>query len=82
MVHAFNLPPASQGLAYQLWFLGSGAPVPGGTFDSDPDGHALATLDGPPEGLVLAGAAVTVEPAGGSRQPTSAIIVSGVVGPE
>jgi anti-sigma-K factor RskA len=27
----------------------------------------------------LAGAAVTVEPAGGSPQPTSAIIVSGTV---
>jgi anti-sigma-K factor RskA len=82
IVHAFNLPPAAEGLVYQLWFLGSGAPVPGGTFNSDPDGHALATLDGPPEGLVLAGAAVTVEPAGGSPQPTSAIIVSGAVGPE
>jgi anti-sigma-K factor RskA len=82
IVHAFNLPPAAQGLTYQLWFLGSGAPVPGGTFNSDPDGHALATLDGPPEGLVVAGAAVTVEPAGGSPQPTSAIIVSGAVEPD
>jgi anti-sigma-K factor RskA len=79
IVHAFNLPPVAQDRVYQVWFLGDGAPVPGGTFNSDPDGHALRTVDAPPAGLVLAGAAVTVEPAGGSPQPTSAIIVSGTV---
>jgi anti-sigma-K factor RskA len=82
IVHAFNLPPADEGLVYQLWFLADGPPVPGGTFQSDPDGHALATVDGPAEGLVLRGAAVTIEPAGGSPQPTSPIIVSGAVGPD
>lgn len=82
VLHAFNLPPAGVGRVYQLWFLGGGAPLPGGTFDSDPDGHALTTLEGPPEGFALAGAAVTVEPAGGSPRPTSAIVVSGAVAPE
>jgi anti-sigma-K factor RskA len=82
IVHAFNLPPAPNGLAYQLWFLGGGAPVPGGTFNSDPDGHGLATLDGPPEGLAWTGAAITVEPAGGSPQPTSPIVLSGAVAPQ
>jgi anti-sigma-K factor RskA len=80
IVHSFNLTPAESGRAYQLWFLGSGAPVPGGTFNSDPDGHGLATLDGPPPGMTWTGAAVTIEPAGGSPRPTSPIVVSGTLG--
>lgn len=79
MLHAFNLPPAGQGREYQLWFLRDGGVVPGLTFNSDPDGRALVTLPGPPEGLELLGAAVTEEPAGGSSQPTSAIIVAGTI---
>lgn len=82
VLHAFNLPPAAQGRAYQLWFLRDGAPVPGGTFNSDPDGHALVTVAGPPADLTLIGAAVTDEPAGGSAQPTTTPVVVGTIGGE
>lgn len=77
VLHAFNFPPAAAGRVYQLWFLHDGAPVPGGTFNSDPDGRAVVTLQGPPAAIELLGAAVTEEPVGGSSLPTSAIIVSG-----
>jgi hypothetical protein len=81
ILHAFNLPPAPRGREYQLWFLGGAAPVPGGTFNSDIAGRALVTLDVPPGTPELTGAAVTEEPAGGSTQPTSPILVSGAVAP-
>lgn len=77
VLHAFDLPQAPSGREYQLWFLRDGGVVPGGTFNADPDGHALVTLPGPPADITVLGAAVTEEPAGGSPQPTSAIIVSG-----
>lgn len=77
VLHAFNLRPAGQGRTYQLWFLRDGAPVPGGTFNADPDGHALVTLPGPPPDVTLRGAAVTDEPEGGSPQPTTPPIVAG-----
>jgi anti-sigma-K factor RskA len=81
ILHAFNLPPAQPGREYQLWFLGGAAPVPGGTFNSDVAGRALVTLDVPPGTPEVSGAAVTMEPAGGSPQPTSPILVSGTVAP-
>ena len=44
-------------------------------------GRALVTLDVPPGTPELTGAAVTEEPAGGSSQPTSPILVSGTLEP-
>jgi anti-sigma-K factor RskA len=77
VLHASNLPPAPEGGAYQLWFVGSGAPIPGGTFDTEADGSAVVTLAGPAAGEAFEGAAVTLEPEGGSATPTPPIIMSG-----
>ena len=79
VLHAFALDPAPTGREYQLWFLSDGAAVPASTFNADPDGHRLVTLPGPPEGMEIQGAAVTVEPIGGSAQPTTPIILLGNV---
>ncbi|HET7585013.1 MAG TPA: anti-sigma factor [Gemmatimonadaceae bacterium] len=80
VLHAYGLPPAPTGRVYQLWFLGAGAPIPGGTFNSESNGSAVATMDGPPSGAAFTGAAITQEPAGGSSAPTSPIIVAGTLG--
>jgi anti-sigma-K factor RskA len=66
-----GLPPAPAGHTYELWYLGGAhtSPVPAGTFNPDPSGHATAVLTGTIAGA--AGIAVTVEPAGGSPAPTT-----------
>ena len=54
----------------QLWAIRDGVPTSMGTFTPDADGHVAAVMEGlvePPDTIY----AVTIEPAGGSPQPTS-----------
>jgi anti-sigma-K factor RskA len=77
IVHGFRLKPVPSGKAYQLWFIKDGAPVPSVTFKPEPDGHAKVEHVSVPEGGALSAAAITVEPEGGSAQPTSPIVMLG-----
>ncbi|MEO8448159.1 MAG: anti-sigma factor [Gemmatimonadota bacterium] len=82
IVHAFRLTPAPAGKVYQLWLMRDGKPIPSVTFNSSPDGHALVTSFELPPGGGFNAAAVTVEPTGGSLQPTTPVIMFGsVAGP-
>jgi anti-sigma-K factor RskA len=74
IVTAFDLPTAPSGKTYQLWALAKGkAPVSMGTFNTDPRGRVATVL---PVGKDIAESGfiddcgLTVEPAGGSPQPT------------
>jgi len=58
--------PAS-GRVYQLWLQKDGRMVPAGTMHGA--GNQAVLLDGDLAGATAVG--ITVEPAGGSRQPTS-----------
>lgn len=81
VLHAFELYPPDAGTVFQLWFLdGDGTVIPSQTFTTAADGHGLVSVAGPanPDGLV--GAAVSVEPADGSDQPTTTPILYGEVG--
>ncbi|MFD3442261.1 anti-sigma factor domain-containing protein [Streptomyces sp. NPDC058685] len=63
-----GLPELPADKVYEAWFVGSGGPVPAGLL-SRKSGRQLAVLDGP---VAQAQAvAFTVEPAGGSKQPTT-----------
>ena len=80
VLHAFELQPAPTSREYQLWFLPrDGAPIPAITFSSDADGHRLVTLPGPPADVEIIGAAVTIEPVGGSTVPTPPIMLLGEI---
>ena len=80
IVHAFNLPPAPAGRAYQLWLLPrQGNPIASRVFNTEGDGHGLEQAITVPADADLAGFALTVEPEGGSPQPTSAIVLSGLL---
>ncbi len=73
IITAFNVPPAPAGKTYQLWAIRNGqAPISMGTFETDASGHALAIV--PVGNIADAGyidnCAMTLEPAGGSKQPT------------
>lgn len=80
IVHAFRLAPASAGRVYQLWLMPkSGNPIASRTFNTESDGHALVESVDVPEGEIIAGFAVSIEPEGGSPQPTSAPILYGAI---
>ena len=65
-----DAPDAEQVL--QLWAIADGQPASMGTFVPEVDGHVAFVMEGTePEGVQYA---VTVEPEGGSEQPTSDIV--------
>ena len=65
---AEDMPRAPEGRTYQIWVIEGDVPEPGGLFE--PRGDSVAAIVEKPldEGDVIA---VTIEPAGGSRQPTT-----------
>lgn len=65
---AENIPSVPEDQTFQIWVIEDGTPEPGGTFRPE-DGTTAAALDTPITGAEAV--AVTVEPAGGSDQPTS-----------
>jgi anti-sigma-K factor RskA len=65
-----GLPAAPAGHTYQLWYMGAGGSVvSAGTFNPDANGHVAEVLDGTIGSASAVG--VTVEPAGGSKTPTT-----------
>jgi anti-sigma-K factor RskA len=79
VLHASKLRPVPAGRTYQLWFIKDGKPVPSVTFDVAPAGEALVPrVTVPSEGQISA-AAVTEEPAGGSPQPTTPVLLVGTL---
>jgi anti-sigma-K factor RskA len=69
-----GMPPAPDGKTYQLWYVGpSGAATSAGLLGVDAEGSGQALMAGaatPPDKV-----AMTVEPAGGSAQPTTEPLV-------
>lgn len=80
IVHALRLRPVPAGKSYQLWFIQKGKPVPSVTFKVGADGRTLLRQVIVPADGVSA-AAVTLEPEGGSAQPTSPILLLGKLTP-
>lgn len=79
LAHGFKLKQVPEGRAYQLWFIKDGKPVPSVTFKPEPDGHAKVEKIPVPSGEGVSAAAITVEPEGGSAQPTSPIVLVGAL---
>jgi len=78
-VVAANLPPAPEGKTYQLWFVTPDAKISAGLLKTDGRGHGFSVVPVPPDVTNVAAAAITLEPAGGSPQPTSPIYTMGKV---
>jgi hypothetical protein len=65
-----RLPSIDSSKTFELWIIpAKGNPIPAGTFQSQPDSTAVYVRPGPVENA--SAIAVTVEPAGGSTQPTT-----------
>jgi anti-sigma-K factor RskA len=70
-----NLPRLDAGQTFELWVIpAKGKPIPDGLFRSQPDATAVFVWPGPVEDA--AAVEVTVEPQGGSAQPTTKPLIS------
>ena len=70
-----DLPSAPAGKTYQAWYIVDGHPSSAGVMDVGQDGDLIASGMQPMAGTAVV--AFTLEPTGGSDQPTSAPIISG-----
>ncbi len=78
LAHVFRLKPAPAGRDYQIWALVDGKPVSLAVFNSDAAGHALVEVEGIARSVRgVTAVLVSVEPSGGSLQPTSAPFLAG-----
>jgi anti-sigma-K factor RskA len=75
-----NLPQPPAGKIYQLWFVTASAKVSAGLIQPDSTGRGFAVVQVPAEIGKIAAAAITLEPAGGSPQPTLPIYALGKIG--
>ena len=75
-----TLKPAPEGSDYQVWIVGPSAKVSAGLLAPDSNGHAFAVLDIDPGIQKVLAIMVTVEPRGGSQQPTTPAVGLGRFG--
>jgi anti-sigma-K factor RskA len=73
---AENMPPAPEGKTYQIWVIKGDTPKPSGLFEPK-GGSIAAVVENPVEGADAV--AVTIEPEGGSRKPTTDPMLVGEV---
>ncbi len=80
VLYVHSLPELSPDEVYQLWYLddASDAPTPGGTFTVDANGNGVIAVN--PDTPLYDGVALTTEPEGGSKAPTSSILLQGRLG--
>jgi hypothetical protein len=69
-----RLPALPANMTYQLWLLTDGLPVNGGTFAPDESGRVTFTGTAPRIPRAVTGAALTLEPAGGSQVPSDRLL--------
>jgi hypothetical protein len=72
-----NLPPVPAGKVYQLWMVTPDAKISAGLIEPDARGHGFAIVDVPANVSQIQAAAITLEPQGGSPQPTMPIYAIG-----
>lgn len=73
-----GLKPVGREQVYELWFIASSGPQPAGLFRPGDAGRAVHLLTGADLTAIHA-VGITLEPRGGSRQPTSNPVLTGEV---
>src|SRR5262249_15749570 len=71
VIYIFDLPAPPSDKDYQLWYVTKNAKISAAVFRTEEQGRTVLNLTLPPDALTgLAATAVTLEPRGGSPQPT------------
>lgn len=76
---ASHLPPLAANQSYQLWLIADGTPQSMEVFDVNTSGDALIWIERLPSTGAENLLGITVEPAGGSQQPTSNPLAVGTI---
>jgi anti-sigma-K factor RskA len=80
VIYIFDLPAPPSDKDYQLWYVTKNAKISAAVFRTDASGRTVLKLTLPPTAMAgLAATAVTLEPKGGSAQPTSNIYLKGAI---
>jgi hypothetical protein len=75
-----GLPPLPQSETYKLWLIPSdGEPIPAGLVRVEKSGATTVSIDMIDKAQDFAAVGVSIEPAGGSPQPTGPIVLLGIV---
>jgi anti-sigma-K factor RskA len=74
-----GLPALDETRQYQLWLIRDGRRTSGGVFSVDPAGYGVLHVDSPAPLAAYDGFGVTIEPHGGSPEPTGAKVLGGSV---
>ncbi|MDQ5853811.1 MAG: anti-sigma factor [Chloroflexota bacterium] len=70
VLYVKNLPPLPSGQVYQIWLMQRGQALSLGTFTVDQDGRAWQLIQPPAPVMAPQRISITIEPVGGSAQPT------------
>jgi hypothetical protein len=80
VIYIYNLPAPPTDKDYQLWYVTKDAKISAAVFRTNEQGEYELKLTLPPEVVNgLAATAVTLEPKGGSQQPTGNIFLKGAI---
>ncbi len=72
-----GLPPLDADRQYQLWLIRDGQRTSGAIFSTDEKNYGGTRIKAPGSLLEYSAVDVTIEPAGGSHQPTGAVVLGG-----
>lgn len=70
-----GLPPLDAGQTYQVWLINGGAPISAGLLAADENGQAVFIVTSEESIGSFSQLGISIEPQGGSQQPTGDIIV-------
>jgi anti-sigma-K factor RskA len=76
-----RLPPLEADRQYQVWLDRNGTWTSGAVFSTEEDGYRGLRIEAPGSLLDYSSVDVTIEPAGGSPQPTGASVLGGSLSP-
>jgi anti-sigma-K factor RskA len=72
-----GLPPLEEGKQYQLWLIRNGERTSGAVFSTDESNYGGTRIRAPLSLLEYSAVGVTIEPEGGSPQPTGTRVLGG-----
>lgn len=72
-----GLPPLGQNQEYQLWLFRDGQRTSGAVFSTDENNYGGTRIRAPLSLLEYSAVGITIEPAGGSEQPTGVRVLGG-----